>query len=783
MEALLQTGPFVTKVSFRLLKETYLELQQSADPSTQKVVAQALELFEKEPSLESGYHTQKAFDKHKKQIDELMACLFPPALTLNEIKVAVFPFSNIIFYESDRLKNIRANAQSNVDQDIWDLFVEDGYDFNFLAYAIVLARHYQYQIDLSRPIHVKVLQKDGNEKTYRATFNADFIDLYPNESAIEITEAIFDELMADPYNPQNWAKYFPEGSWTIEGFGILNLIDVSKDEQIDLFKTHLIQPNTETSMAKIVSDIQDIFGFEDLRVGSYQVRNNQILPSYKDSILSISIGPQQSIPCKDYACDFVEDQLFQIRKPVVLSSVESYHHASGGNHLSKMLLEQGLKSVILLPIFVNEEFSIVVEVASKIKNQLNAINLLKLEPIIPFIQSYARRTHEEFENQVSAIIQRECTSIHPSVEWRFQEEALRYLQVTQQGKQPTFHEITFQNVLPLYGQIDIKGSSDARNDAIQKDLMQQLNLSRDILMTLISEKELPYYEQLVFHIDQHLTKLKKGFHSNTEQHTQNFFQKELLPLFQHLKKTQGNLTALNTFFKKFDHDTQSIYEARKMYDETVDAINNELSEFIEAKQLLAQEIFPHYFEKYKTDGVEHNMYVGQSITQQETYHITDLYNLRLWQLQVMCEMEALFYQNQEQFPIQLQVASMIFVYDVPITIRYRIDEKQFDVDGAYNVRYEMIKKRIDKARIKNSEVRLAQPQKLCIVFSNRLIEREYLKYLEFLQSKKYIGSNIEVVDVEELQGASGMKAILAEINLNLKQSSRLFSIKDLEVVE
>jgi len=120
---------------------------------------------------------------------------------------------------------------------------------------------------------------------------------------------------------------------------------------------------------------------------------------------------------------------------------------------------------------------------------------------------------------------------------------------------------------------------------------------------------------------------------------------------------------------------------------------------------------------------------------------------------------------------------------VPITIRYRIDEKQFDVDGAYNVRYEMIKKRIDKARIKNSEVRLAQPQKLCIVFSNRLIEREYLKYLEFLQSKKYIGSNIEVVDVEELQGASGMKAILAEINLNLDQSNRLFTIKDLEVVE
>ena len=30
-------------------------------------------------------------------------------------------------------------------------------------------------------------------------------------------------------------------------------------------------------------------------------------------------------------------------------------------------------------------------------------------------------------------------------------------------------------------------------------------------------------------------------------------------------------------------------------------------------------------------------------------------------------------------------------------------EKRFDVDGAYNIRYEIIKKRIDKAHIKNTQ--------------------------------------------------------------------------------
>jgi hypothetical protein len=110
-------------------------------------------------------------------------------------------------------------------------------------------------------------------------------------------------------------------------------------------------------------------------------------------------------------------------------------------------------------------------------------------------------------------------------------------------------------------------------------------------------------------------------------------------------------------------------------------------------------------------------------------------------VQLTCEIEALYYQKQKDWPLQLKVASLILAYNQPITIRYRIDEKQFDVDGAYNVRYEMIKKRIDKAHIKNTTERLTQAHKLCVVYSSQDIEREYMSYFEFLQSKNYIGPN------------------------------------------
>lgn len=96
------------------------------------------------------------------------------------------------------------------------------------------------------------------------------------------------------------------------------------------------------------------------------------------------------------------------------------------------------------------------------------------------------------------------------------------------------------------------------------------------------------------------------------------------------------------------------------------------------------------------------------------------------------------------------------------------------------MRYEIIKKRIDKAHIKNTNERLTQPHKLCVVYSSSAIEKEYLKYFEFLKAKNYISDNIEIVEIEELQGASGIKAIRADLNQDLEKAENLFTTKDLE---
>ena len=102
-------------------------------------------------------------------------------------------------------------------------------------------------------------------------------------------------------------------------------------------------------------------------------------------------------------------------------------------------------------------------------------------------------------------------------------------------------------------------------------------------------------------------------------------------------------------------------------------------------------------------------------------------------------------------------------FSSPLTIRFRMDEKLFDVDGSYNARYEVVKKRIDKSHIKNSEERITQENKITIVYAQNSEKVEYMKYLKYLIAKGLLEEEIEKFDVEELQSISGLKALRVTI--------------------
>ena len=182
-------------------------------------------------------------------------------------------------------------------------------------------------------------------------------------------------------------------------------------------------------------------------------------------------------------------------------------------------------------------------------------------------------------------------------------------------------------------------------------------------------------------------------------------------------------------------------------------------------------MLPHYFEFFKTDGVDYNIYVGASLmapgpnsVSHEDIRLLYLPNIRLWQLITMCGVEWELLNLKPSLKMALNATHLILVQNVPLSIRFREDEKQFDVDGAYNIRYEIVKKRIDKAVVKGTGERLTQPGKIAIVYSQNREAQEYQRYLEYLSAAGYITDEVEALELEPMQGVYGLKALRVTVS-------------------
>jgi len=766
MKNQLQDFPLDIKISFHKIIEEYRHLLEEEQSSISKeYMVKVLDYVSSFPKLEEGLDDPNDLNKFKDVIKILLDELFPKILSKNEIKAASLPFHNLIFNTSSRFKKILDKAGEDYELSMRNLDEDMYYIYGCI---LILNHHYGYKIDFSRPLYYDIPDETGILKHYRIALNADFIDIEKGENAIDITEEDVDVLIQNIDDVSLWKEKFPPLSWIFRGFVIINLTDVTVDDAISDLKTTLLhkESSDEEELMKFQEIFQSIYRLPDIRVGFTVFNKNKMVFERMDNRESFSfiLSDKEENECAASVCEEIFEKLIQEQTYFAITNVERYAKKMDNNLLSQNLLKNNVMSCILAPIAVENNVWGILELVSYRKNELNSINAIKLDDILPYIVTSVERNRSEFENKVKAVIQSECTSIHPSVLWIFDREAKQFIKDLNKDGLASFKDIAFKDVYPLYGQIDIVGSSDARNSAIQDDLMHQLEEIEHIIDTAYQIEKMPIYDQVRFRITDFKEDLQDTLNASSEQRVFNLLQKEVNPLMQHLSSQSEELKKLvDNYQKQLNPETGIIYNHRKNYDDTVQRINRTMARLLDKKQVEAQKIYPHYFERYKTDGVDHNIYIGASLTNNKPFNEVYLYNLRLWQLATMCEMENKFYQLQKNTPIQLDAASLILVFNSTLSIRYRMDEKKFDVDGTYNARYEIIKKRIDKAFIKNTEERITQKGRISIVYSQSSDEREYLRYVKYLQIKQYLGDEVELLELEDVQGVIGLKAIRVNI--------------------
>ncbi|MEO1052435.1 MAG: GAF domain-containing protein [Bacteroidota bacterium] len=761
--------PAVMQISLFKVIETLEQMAKDKDKGTSDYAKNLLQEVEKHPELKDGISDLDQLDDLQEPIRKIAKVMFPDALTTNEIKALTPPFYFKPIHTSTRFDNIvKASGEKEFDYTMKDV---DEDMFYLYCCLFILGSYYGYITPIGGSLKLEILNKDqGLTRTYKLLINADMSEFIPTDTAKEITKEDFEELIDNFGDMALWKDKFPPNSWIMRGVNIINLVDVTVDQSLDNITSNLLV-KTSDSFENIKNGMRSLLNNAKLEIGVLIMEDNHLVPLAKEDVKSILLSSDQSLSCDTGLCEFAIGKLFHKKEPLVIADADRFHEESRSG-LSTRLMASKQKSYILVPLVHEGELLGFMELASPNRYDLNPGTLKSLKEVVPIIAMAQKRYIDEAQNRIEAIIQQECTTIHDSVKWRFEQEAEKFMDKQFRNEQPVFKDIIFDNLYPLYGQMDIKGSSVKRNKAVSKDLIKQIDGVEKVLKRAFELTSMPVYEELTFRLENAKADLKKELSAGSEHKLLRFLKTDVYPVFDHLKDSDAELQqVISEYYDMLHPKLLSVYEERKKYDTSVNHINQRLASFIDKRQEEAQQMFPHYFERYKTDGIEYNMYIGESITKDRKFDSVYLRNLRIWQLIVMCEMENEFHAMKSELHATMEIASLILVYNTSLSVHFRMDEKRFDVEGAYNARYEIIKKRVDKAHIRGTQERITKPGSIVIVYSQEQDAREYRDYLTFLGDRGYVKKQFEDLELEDLQGVTGLRALRVEVNYGNEQMS------------
>lgn len=761
--------PYPTKLSFAPMLRHWEKKTDSADLAERLLAQEIMKRATASPELWEPFADYSLLDGHQETLDLLLAGIFPLALRGSQLGKASKPFDMQSFYLTPALQDMMCGCSSfNVKMD------KQGEQFlNTLltkACAYILNAFYGQNLDVD-PLVIFTVEEDGSDVQYhyKSLLNMQFTEVVQTKPLKKLSQEKINQLLSNIYDMDAWLEALPPENFELHGVVGIELIDVTKEETISRLRYHLLEKDAVTktdSILRLERLLRSYFDMPDMRLGIIAVdypadRTNEFKYKIRHCLL-----PGRTDCFSEDTNYSIYDKALRYRELLLIEDLQKLNFKTA---IEKELIGQGFRSFMVAPLLSKDDKVIgMIEIGTPNPFELTSFKEEEFKNMIPLFNMAVERSREETDNKIEAIIRSQFTAIHPSVEWRFMEAAFNYMdKVDAEGKQAIIEGIAFEDVYPLYAQADIVSSSTTRNQAIQEDFLKNLQLIKDLIGLAAQRVDFPLLDHYLLETEHRMEELAGELKSSDESLIIDFILRELHPLLAEVAGTDAIVAqAFNIYQSQLDPHFGVVYQKRKDYEESVSRINTAISDYLEREDERTQHMIPHYFEKYKTDGVQFELYAGQAVLKRGKFSQFHLRNLRLWQLIAMVDITRQMARLKDEMPMPLETAQLVFVYGQPISIRFRPDDKRFDVDGAYNIRYEIIKKRIDKATVPAPDgkmERLTQAGKIAIVYASEKDREEYLDYLTYLKRQDFIEDAIEELELEKLQGVQGLKALRVKV--------------------
>ena len=634
-------------------------------------------------------------------------------------------------------------------------------------YRLILERLYNIPSLIKNEILFEYTDAVTNlPKFYNINTDTQFIDIQLKGKLPALDYKAIEPYLQEGADTAILENILPLNRFRFEGFSVITLLDVTIQRATEIIKEALVNHNYETeSNDSIIQALKTLAGDDRVDFGlipSYQINGKYVFASGECS-QSMIVEAAKKFGVTEEGFNQLVNKYYTDPQTAVFNNITDQQVSE--QPLLNILKAEGVSSFALVPVFYNKKVAGILEVFSKHGIALDDALFSRIQTALPLIAQLLKYSTDEFNAKIDTIIRDKFTPLQPSVQWKFNEAAWNFLETSVSSPNAEIETVTFEKVHPLYGAIDVRNSTFERNRAVREDIKNQLALLGNTFHSIKKVIELETTETFVCACDRWATEINGYLSSEDELALNRFLAAEVNPYLLKIRE-QYPMTKdmVDFYFQALSETNGLVFENRRKLESSLQLINATVSGYIDNAQKALKSAYPFYFEKFRTDGIEYDMYIGQSMAPEKPFDALYLKNLRLWQLTSMAEITRLTEKLLPQLQRPLKTTQLIFIHSNPININFRNDERRFDVEGAYNIRYEIIKKRIDKALVRESGERLTQPGKIALVYFNDSEAEEYLDYIGDLKQMGLLNDDLEYLELEELQGVAGLKAIRIGVN-------------------
>lgn len=763
------TLPIDAQISFQPVIDRIkkmADIDQTSKGTFYKAVLQRFEEF-------GVYDADIPLDKiheYEPLLELLYACFTPALYSEQQLAWGLsFPFQPVIFYGTELLYELLGKKKEGKEVYVAEKTAADHHRERLqLIYSFILKRLYDFEVPvMTGLVHAGTNTETGLLEYYRVNINPDFIDVaVDGELPVLDCSALYMHLSAGA-SYEILENMLPLELFRFRGVAMLSVVDVTTQmavENIQKIRLNRSPGDEGESQKNVIHSLKTLVRSNKIEFDLFpyvRINNEPVYGFVKGGTgVLFAVWGEKNLTPEEFSKEakgYESNPEFFFSSDIFKDPEKNFEN----DPYLQQFRDLGVRSLALMPVFYNGVMAGVLGVHTWGDDMFDEKTLALLEPAMGPIAQLLQVYIDEFNLEIDSIVKEKFTAIQPAVQWKFNEAAWHYLQQKKKQLPVKVESIHFNDVYPLYGAIDIRNSTIERNRAVKADLDAHLRLLSEMLTGLQEHHQSSLMEETIFNCWKWQNTMSQENLTPTDETNLNFFLTDgTVPYLRHLAQQEPVTRPIIEEYMQLLHSGNGvIHEHRHALEISMQMINEAVNNYFETEKHTIQQSYPCYFEKFRTDGIEYDIYIGQSIAPNRPFDHFHLKNLRLWQLSSMAAIAKLTRSLIPQLPRELHTTQLIFAHNHAIDISFRADEKRFDVEGTYNIRYQMIKKRIDKVHIRNTSERLTQPGKIALIYFSRKDVDDYLPYMQYLQESGVLHQDLEELDLEDLQGLSGLKAL------------------------